>query len=269
MNKTVCQKLISLIIIGAVMLFYTPVVRAAEDGTRAGLKGTVFAADGTTPLTGAVITVKNVAAEDIRTSGKTDEKGSFEITNLNKGIYVMGVTSAEGEFNASNLIGIRAGKTEKVTLAVENYDARTQEAARERLEDQRREGESLVGEVESYNPATQTAMVYLFKGFLQKDDRIHVLYPEEGVSETDFYQKTGPIQFEGREIERAFAGQTVAIKMEENVVSGDLVYVSCKQGIIPLFLSPLGIAAVLAGSGIIYGIVDPLDDPSTVTGFKK
>jgi hypothetical protein len=269
MNRGAYQKIISIVTVGAVLLFYTPSLLTAAENSNSSLKGAVFSADGTTPLTGAVITIKNVADESIHTSGQTDESGQFEIKNLTKGIYLMGVKTTEGEFNASNLIGVRSGKTENVTLSLETFDAKTQEAAQERIEDQRKDGESLVGKVESYNSETGIAMVYIMKGYLQKDDRIHNLYPEEKTSDTDFYQKIDVLQFEGQPVDRVFAGQTVAIKMKEAVVAGDLVYVTCKQGIIPLFLSPLGIAAVIAGSGIIYGFVDPLDDPPTVTGFKK
>ncbi len=269
MNRGAYQKLIALVTVGAVMLFYTPSILTAEESGNGALKGTVFSADGTTPLPDAVITIKNIANETSYTSGKTDDTGKFEIQNMVKGIYVMGVKTSEGEFNASNLVGVRSGKTENVTLALETFDAKTQEASREMLQDQRRDGESLIGKVESYDPETGIAMVYIMKGYLQKDDRIHNLYPPQETSETDFYQKVDVLQFEGQAVERAFAGQTVAIKMKETVVPGDLVYVSCKQGILPLFLSPLGIAAILAGSGIIYGFVDPLDDPPTVTGFKK
>jgi hypothetical protein len=69
-------------------------------------------------------------------------------------------------------------------------------------------------------------------------------------------------------VKQAFAGQTAFIRFEYNAIPDDLVYVICKKGGFPIFLMPLGIAAIVAGAGAII-TTGKTDDTKEVSTFRK
>ena len=233
-----------------------------EDGN---LLGFIFGADKTTPLEGAVIRVQNISSGNIYESSVSDSNGLFKIESMEKGIYLFGVKTEDGNFNSNNLFGIRANETAKVSIALTPFDEKEQEASKELYQGQEIPGESLIGRVINYDRETKVAEVFIIKGMMQKGDRIHV----KG-EETDFHQDVPGIILEGKPVKRAFAGQTVMMLMEKDVVTGDLIYIICKGGALPIFLTPLGIATVIAGTGaIVYGFTELTDDPPAETEFRK
>jgi hypothetical protein len=90
----------------------------AKNSGQGNLIGFIYAADGSTPVEGAVLLVQNVATEKIYRSTKTDKLGIFKIQDLDEGLYIAGVSTEKGDFNMNNVLGIRANETAKLSLAL-------------------------------------------------------------------------------------------------------------------------------------------------------
>jgi len=227
--------------------------------------GNVYQADGTTPLPGAVVMVKNISTGQVTSSLKTDRTGFFTISGLEKGIYAFGVRSNQGDFESNRQFGIEPNKTSRISISVTPYDDQTASAVKELYQNKNDDDEVLVGRVVGFDAPTRMAEVYVFKGFIQSMDRIRVLG-----SSTDFYQDVKSLQLGGQSVSRVLAGQNAVMKMDYDVALGDDVYVVCKKGAFPFFLTPLGIASIIAGSAaIIYGGTELVDEPEEVSTFRK
>lgn len=261
MKRGATTKIIAVSVIFSFLLFSSPYLLTAKSNM-GNLLGFVFDEDGSTPLNGAVVTVLNVSTGLTYKSDETSSVGSFSIADLEKGIYIMGVTTDQGDFNANSMVGIHENKTSKVSISLAKYDETMSQAAQDVLEDQKREGEALVGKVESYNAETKIADVYILKGYLSVDDRIHVLGPKD-ISETDFRQNLKAIVLDGKKVKKVFSGQTIQIELKKLAVEGDLVYLVCKGGF-PIFLLPLGAAVIFGGTALITG-----GDDEPTSKFKK
>lgn len=249
-------------LIGAFLLFGSPYLVQALGSETGSITGTIFAKDGTSPYPGAVVTVKDVSNNKVYTSIPTDSRGDFKINGLPKGVYVFGVSTSEGDFNSDSLIGVESGKTAKISIALTVFDEQTAPVAQDVYVDQSKDGEALVGRVVSINTVTKMATVFMLRGFVRKNDRIHV----KG-NETDFFQDLEILMLGESQVEQAFAGQTVLMQFEYNAVPNDLVYIICKKGGFPLFLFPLGIAAIVAGAGAI--ITTKTEKQQEVSTFRK
>jgi|Deesub1362B_J571_1020462.scaffolds.fasta_scaffold00006_155 hypothetical protein len=262
------SKKISVFLAVSLIFFLTPGLTWAElnqsQGTGA-LQGKILALDGSTPFPGALVKLKHLSTGKIFESNLTNNQGYFKVEGLTKGLYLVGVSTPQGDFNANALVGVEPNKTEEIVVVLKPYDQQTAQAAREVYREQKKAGESLVGRVVAYYPPQTAADVFIIKGYLQLRDRVHV----KG-AETDFYQNVESLALEGKAIKRAYASQTVLMKLKYPAQVGDLVYLVCKEGILPIFLTPLGIAAIVAGSAaVIYGTVTLTDEPVVSSKFKK
>lgn len=265
------RKHVSIFLCLSIVLLYLPNLAKAGDKQSGNLIGFVFSEDGTTPVRGAVVTLRNISTGETFQSAATDDHGVFKVQEIDKGLYVMGVKSEKGGYNAENLVGVRSGKTEKLSITLKTYNPGGQEAAGQSFEARNDQNEKLVGLVISYEPNTQIATVEIVtyededeEIELEKNDRIHAL-GQEDEPETDFYQKVKIMTLNDQPIKKATEGQIVAIYMEEDVVPGDLVYLAKRRGIPPIFLIPVGLAAVVGG----VVLSEPDDTPDDVTKFKK
>jgi hypothetical protein len=241
-------------------------VRAAA-ASRGNLIGFFYDKDGTTPLEGAVIKLKNISSGTMYESTKSDKLGVFKIESLESGIYIYGVITAQGDFNADNLVGIKIheNETAKMSVSLTPYDKDTASSMAQVYKEQEISGEALIGRLDEYSPSTEMASVYILKGSLSMQDKIHV----KGVK-TDFYQNVTVLKQEGIPIKRLFVGQTGFLKLKNKAEPGDLVYLVCKRGIVPLFAGPLGFASIIAGSAaVIQEDVKIIDEPIVASPYKK
>ncbi len=236
----------------------------AQTAERGHLVGTIFAQDGKTPMVGAVVRLKNISSGAISAAEPTDGQGHFRMENLTKGIYQFGITTAQGDFNSNELIGILANETTRISLALNPYETGVQTAVQEVLRDQAVEGESRIGRVVRYNASTKEAEVFIEKGVLQLDDRIRV----KGI-ETNFFQDVDNLGAAGQTVKQLFAGQNGLLKVAKDADPGDGLYVVCGKGVPPFFLTPCGIASVIAGSGLILAGVVEVTEKTPVSPFKK
>jgi hypothetical protein len=264
MTSNGLTKFLSFFCVLVFLFFASPVwVKAElEQGT---VVGNIYAADGTTPMEGAVVKVKNVSTDTVYESEPTDRHGFFTIPKMDKGVYAFGISTPQGDFECESMVGIEPNKTSRISVSVSPYEENVASAIEEVYTSQDEKGEALVGRVVSFEPVTRIAEYYIFKGFLQSIDQIHVMGPA-----SDFVQNVKNMTLDDQLVDRVYAGQTGYMEMDYDVVPGDLIYVVCEKGFTPFFLTPIGIAAIVAGSAVIvYGITELIKDPEEVSTFRK
>jgi hypothetical protein len=240
---------------------------SAAQAPKGHLIGFVYENDGTTPIEGAVIKLKSLDTEQIIESAKSDRAGMFKVEGLESGFYIYGVLTSKGEFNADSVVGIkiREAETAKMSISVNSYP--NKEAAVQWAEiyrEQRASGEALIGRVESFNGSSRMAEVSVTKGSLAVRDKIHARGEK-----TDFYQKVSILKMGDASAERVYSGQKALVELKNTAQVGDLVYLVCKKSALPLFLGPLGVATIVAGSAAIVRHTDVDDKHEDVSPFKK
>jgi len=251
MGKGAKAKVFSLGLIFAVLLFYSPQTLKAQGTSKGNLIGFVYGQDGTTPVAGAVVTVKNISNGKVFSSSTSDNLGVFRVQGLDTGLYALGVTAAAGDFNSGELVGVAANETSKIAVAITPYEKDVAEAVQQVTKDQQEKGEARIGHVVSYNPGKKEANVFIERGLLQSGDRIHV----KGEN-TDFYQDAKSLQIQGSGVRKILAGQYGTLPLTKPAIAGDIVYVTCKRGVPPLFFAPLGVAAVMVGGATLTATSD-------------
>jgi hypothetical protein len=210
----------------------------AQASDKGNLIGFVFGHDGSTPVPGAVVVVKNISTGAVTEASATDVLGLFRVPGLDAGIYALGVKSTAGNYNSPDLFGVEAQQTAKLTIALNRYDPPAASAAEVVIKEQRDKGEAYIGKIVKYIPETKEAHVFVEIGLIQKEDRIHV----KG-QDTDFYQ----------DVTRLMAYKPCT--------EGDFVYIVCKRGVPPFFLAPLGIAAIVAGAVPLHASEEEILSP--------
>jgi hypothetical protein len=255
---------ISWVLVVTLFVFTSPLILKSQTPAKGHLVGFVFDKDGSSPVAGAVVMVRDVTSGTVFESTRTDGLGAFKIEDLTAGIYSLGVTSAQGDYNSQELIGIKPGETAKISVALEPYDRDAIEAARAVAREEKERGESLVGKVVAYSPQTREAQIVIERGLLQVGDRIRI----RG-SVTDFAQDLKTLKVQGAKVKRCLTGQNAMTPVSRSCAVGDNVYVVCKRGVPPFFLAPLGLAAVVAGGASLITIQEeePVI-PTRPTGIK-
>ena len=118
MRKYLKSKSVFFLLIFSFLMFYSPHLINGKALGKGNLIGFVYDKDGTTPLEGAIVKLKNVSSSSIYESSKADKLGVFKIEGIDEGLYVVGISSKEGSFNVENFIGIKANETAKVSFAL-------------------------------------------------------------------------------------------------------------------------------------------------------
>ena len=122
MFKTIRSKTVSLLLIFSFVLLYSPHLINGEPVGKGNLIGFVYDKDGTTPLEGAIVKLKNISTSLIFESSKTDKLGTFKLEGIDEGLYIAGISSKQGDFNVESFIGIKADETAKVSFALKPQD---------------------------------------------------------------------------------------------------------------------------------------------------
>ena len=255
MSKGVRLNFVFIGLVFCFLIFCSASFLRSEEVSKGNILGFVYDEDGTTPLEGVVVEFKNISTGAVYESSKSDDLGVFKIEGVEKGLYIYGVRTAQGNFNSDGTIGvrIRENETAKLSISLNPYDEKVRSAIKEVYEEQKTKGKSLVGTVVNYSPDTSIAEVSIMKGLLRLDDKIQA----KGEN-TDFYQDGNLFEVEGSFVKNLFAGQTALLAVKNRVEIGDLIYTVAKSGIIPLFSSPSGNASVIAGNSQIVGSFTPV-----------
>lgn len=241
-----------------ILVLFPSTLRPQEAG-KGNLIGFIYEQDGSTPVEGAVVVVKNLTTGAVCEAPKSDGLGVFKLPGLGAGIYAIGVKSEKGSFNSQDFFGVMADQTSKISVALKVYDPAAASAAAAVIKEQREKGEAYVGKVVKYTAQTKEAEILVEMGLLQAEDRIHI----KGQA-TDFYQDMRVLKAYGTKVKRVLSGYNAIFRSSMPCEPGDYVYVVCKRGIPPFFLAPLGIAAIVAGATPLVAIYE--DEP--VSQFK-
>lgn len=263
-RKQICT---SLFVFCLVLFMTSQFVIAQNTIPKGNVIGFLYAKDGTTPLEGAIVRFKNLANGSMFTSSKTDSYGIFKLEGIESGIYTYGVVTDTGDFNADSLVGLKVGENEtaKLSISIDPYDEEASAAISEIYKEQEKNGEVLVGTVADFSANTRLARVQIVKGLLRLNDRIHA----RGKT-TNFYQDVDFLMVGSNKTKRVLKGQTGTIKLDRNAQTGDLVYVVRSKRVFPIFLAPLGVAAVIGGNeAVTYGIMKIKDQQEPVSAKKN
>lgn len=118
MRRIYKSKSLTVILIVSFILLYSAYdLNAKEIGTGS-MIGFVYQKDGITPAEGAIVKLRNVATGRSYDSTKSDKLGIFRVEAVEEGLYLVGVSTEEGDFNVNNLVGIRGNETAKVSFAL-------------------------------------------------------------------------------------------------------------------------------------------------------
>ncbi len=228
-----------------------------QEMPKGNIEGFVYDQDGVTPLEGAIVRFSNVSTGAIYESTLSDKSGAFRIEGIERGVYVFGVVTAQGEFNSLDPIGvtIQENETANISISLIPYEGEIASSIIGFPEEKEIKGEVLVGRVIKFYPAALSAEVYIFKDRMQYRDRIHVKAPEaekikaEEIKPeqelTDFYQEAYNLRINGTRVKKVPAGQIVSLPMKETVEVGDLVYVVRRKRLLPLLLIPVGLGTII------------------------
>ncbi|OGD28904.1 MAG: hypothetical protein A2Y56_05925 [Candidatus Aminicenantes bacterium RBG_13_63_10] len=233
----------------------SPGEASSQDGS---LTGYVYQSDGTTPAHGAVIKLRNVATNEMLQSAPATELGFFKVENPARGLYIFGAVTAQGEFNGRDIIGIDGDGEAKLSISLEEQKSVTRKSGAAGNDPPAIRGEKFLGRVVKFDLSTMNAQIFVEQGELRLGDKIHLFGEKEKGSETDFYQKTRTIKQNNAPVSKAEAGQYYNVFLEKPVLENDWLFLKEKSGLGALFLTPIGMATVLASStAIVYTVVNP------------
>lgn len=123
MLKAVISKTAVFFLVFSIIIFYFPHELKAQNTGKGNLIGFVYEKDGTTPVEGAVVKLKNVSTGTVYKSSNSDKLGILKTEGIEEGLYIVGISTKEGDFNGVNLIGIKNDETAKVSFALKPSQA--------------------------------------------------------------------------------------------------------------------------------------------------
>ncbi len=112
------SKVVVFLLISSIIIFYFPHDLKAQKVGKGNLIGFVYEKDGTSPVEGTVVKLKNVSTANVYESSKSDKLGILKIEGIEEGLYIAGISTKEGNFNIVNLIGIKVAETAKISFAL-------------------------------------------------------------------------------------------------------------------------------------------------------
>jgi hypothetical protein len=253
------------------LLIFIPAQISGAEISKGDVLGFVYAEDGTTPVVGAVVKARNISTGSIYESSASDTYGVFKITDIESGVYVYGVKTTDGEFNSEGMIGLSVNEksTAKMAISLLPFTEEALSELKAGIEANNIDGENLIGRIIDFDPETQLAAVYILQHGLSQKDRIHTL----GV-ETDFYQNVNMLKLNGEPKKNVEIGETASVKMNENAMQGDFVYLVAEKAFAALALVPIGAAVLIGGTASVVKVKksdvnDVKDQAVPVSAYKK
>lgn len=246
------QTLNKLVVFAVVLFFFAFTFQGfvqAKSSAKGILLGSVFSADGTTPIPGAVIRITNNQTGSVYESDSSSINGDFKIVGLESGIYRYTVSTPEGDFIADDVFGLKLTESDsaKIAINVTPFSNEVNAAISGLPAPKEIEGETFIGRIVDFNSQTRTADVFIMQGLLKKTDKIHAVGDQ-----TDFYQKLNKMHVANSDAPVANPGDTASITLNRSAQVGDAVYLSNSgRGLLSLLLIPAGVATITAGSAAV------------------
>lgn len=82
------------------------------------LVGFVYGEDGKSPLQNAVVLLRGVDKDNVYQSETTSKTGNYKISDIEAGIYVVGLKVNEKTFNVDGYVKVAKGKTDTLSLSL-------------------------------------------------------------------------------------------------------------------------------------------------------
>ncbi|MGA2531690.1 MAG: hypothetical protein ABSG19_01495 [Candidatus Aminicenantales bacterium] len=123
MNNVFRSKVLIVGLVAAFMLLVAPVrefaqAKAPVAAAGGSLVGFVYAKDMKTPVANAVVKIRDVSNPKEFASRPTDVNGMYKITGLPEGRYILGVTTAAGNFNFDYALILKGSEMAKLSVAL-------------------------------------------------------------------------------------------------------------------------------------------------------
>ena len=162
-------------------------------------------------------------------------------------------------------ITIGANETAKLSISVAPLEKLCPRRCRPSTRSRRSPARPLSGRSSTILRKTSFLVVLIVKGYLEEGQRIHVKS-----ASTNFYQDVKGIRGMNAGARRVISGETGALPLTKRAQPGDEIYLVRKKGHAPLFLAPLGVATIVAGSaGIIAHVTDLTDVTQSVSSYRN
>ncbi len=251
-RRFIMQTSKKLVVCAVVLFFFAFTFQGyvqAKSSVKGIVLGSVYSADGTTPIPGAVIKITNSQTGSVYESTLSSMNGDFKIVGLESGIYRYTVSTSEGDFVADDVFGLKLTESDsaKIAINVTPFSNKVDVAISGLPAPKTIEGETFVGRIVDFNSQTRTADVFIMQGILKQSDKIHAVGDQ-----TDFYQKLNKIHVANYDTTVANPGDTASISLNRSAQVGDAVYLTNSgRGLLPLLLVPAGVATITAGSAAV------------------
>jgi hypothetical protein len=123
-QKIFCSRIFIIGVLGAFLLFAIPVapfakVKAPPAPANGSLVGFIYAKDMRTPVRNAIVKLRNIAKGTDYESEPTDDNGMYEITGIEEGRYIMGVTAQNGNYNFYYSLLLKGNEIAKLSVALQ------------------------------------------------------------------------------------------------------------------------------------------------------
>lgn len=119
------KRVLSVFLVGAFLLLMIPMPRMATAAPKGNgvLVGHIYNEDMKTPVSNAVVKLRNLANQKEYSSEPTDQDGMYKIPAVEEGRYVMGVQGPSGSYNFHYSIMIKSDALAKLSLAMKPGNA--------------------------------------------------------------------------------------------------------------------------------------------------
>jgi hypothetical protein len=263
----------------ALLVFGLPNALESGKNARGNLTGYLFEQDGTAPVEGAVVKLRNVSTDEVFESTVSDSSGVFTVSGLTSGYYDYAVSSFEGNFVGVRIFGFKASENEKETISItlKSFNKEKKAVPKEFPPPQPIKDATYIGRVLSFDPKTDRAEVFIEEGMLRKKDLVRILGKE-----TDFDMKVNTLYSDKNKVDYLSEGDTGYLEVKKKVAEGDALYLSKDKGLLPMLLIFAATAASSAGSvvigaaettagtkGIVFDIPDLKEECEPTSPFRN
>lgn len=263
----------------ALLVLGLPSALESGDEVKGSLTGYLFEHDGTAPIKGAVVKLRNVSTDEVFESTISDSSGVFMLTGLVSGYYDYVVSNSKGNFVGVRIFGFKASENEKeiISITLNSFNKKKSAIPKEFPPPKEIKDATYIGRVLSFDPKTDRAEVFIEEGMLRKKDLVKILGEE-----TDFDMKVDKLYSEKNKVDYLSEGDTGYLEVKKKVMEGDALYLSKGKGLLPMLLIFAASAASSAGTvvigaaettagtkGIVFDIPDLKEECEPVSPFKN
>ena len=121
-NSIFRSRVLAVGVLAAFALLVAPVSEFAQSKAPAAggsLVGFIYDKDMKTRVTNAVVKLRDIAKAGEYESTPTDANGMYRITGIAEGRYILGVTSAKGDFNFDYALSLKGAEVAKLSVALQ------------------------------------------------------------------------------------------------------------------------------------------------------